>query len=355
MPRRNKGPQLWWNKRRESYYVRWYVNGKPKTESTGTDDPKEAELYLADFLLNWRSPEQSGPIPPEQRLIIDCLNDYIEEHADEVKSQKTLFLNVKSLAKFWTKNHIADITPAACNKYVKDRGIKPSAVRRELQTLQAAINWDFNNGRITRTVKVSLPARSKPKERWITRSEAAALIREARKLPSAKQYLPLYILMALYTGQRKEAILSLKWIQIQGNLIYFQPEDRDETKKKRPTIPIHRRLKRFIEAKHHKTNSAYVFGNGDTHLKDVKKSFQEAAINAGLIAGYRTDKFGKQVPFTDVTPHTLRHSSATWMAMKDVSMERISRFIGHDDIRTTERIYAKYAPSYLDDALAAFD
>jgi len=33
--------------------------------------------------------------------------------------------------------------------------------------------------------------------------------------------------------------------------------------------------------------------------------------------------------------------------MKGVDMRRISKFLGHDDERTTASVYAKYSPDYL--------
>ena len=53
-------------------------------------------------------------------------------------------------------------------------------VRRELGVLRAAVNYAHRSGRITRPVAVELPERPEPRERWLTRKEAAALIRAAK-------------------------------------------------------------------------------------------------------------------------------------------------------------------------------
>src|SRR5215211_4895311 len=55
---------------------------------------------------------------------------------------------------------------------------------------------------------------SEARDRWLTRKEAAALLRAARQEPKVRLHLPLFILMALYTGQRKDALLSLRWVQV---------------------------------------------------------------------------------------------------------------------------------------------
>jgi integrase len=44
----------------------------------------------------------------------------------------------------------------------------------------------------------------------LTRDEVAALLRAALREPRVRLYLPLFVLIAVYTGARKEAILSLR-------------------------------------------------------------------------------------------------------------------------------------------------
>ena len=94
-----------------------------------------------------------------------------------------------------------------------------------------------------RFVAVELPERPEPKDRWLTRNEAARLIRASRT-PQARLYLPLYILIGLYTGRRKEAILSLRWPQVDlaAGVIDFDTPGRRRTNKKRGKAPIPPRL-----------------------------------------------------------------------------------------------------------------
>jgi integrase len=41
------------------------------------------------------------------------------------------------------------------------------------------------------------------------------------------------------------------------------------------------------------------------------------------------------------------------MAMGGVPMDEIARFLGHGDVRITQRVYAKYGPGYLRNAVSA--
>src|SRR5262249_8128418 len=144
---------------------------------------------------------------------------------------------------FFEGNNAADVTPQICARYAEKRGRSAGTVRRELGVLRAAINHAHRNGRLTRPVAVELPERPEPKDRWLTRKEAAALILAART-PQERLYLPQFILIGLYGGGRKEAILSLRWPQVDldSRTINFEIAGRRRTSKRRGIIPIPPRL-----------------------------------------------------------------------------------------------------------------
>ena len=81
-------------------------------------------------------------------------------------------------------------------------------------------------------------------------------------------------------------------------------------------------------------------------VKSVKRAFAAACARAGL--GPAPAKAG-------VTPHTLRHTAAVWLAEAGTPMPEIAAFLGHDDSRTTERVYAKFSPGYLARAAKALE
>ena len=121
---------------------------------------------------------------------------------------------IDALTPFWRDNHVADISERTCAAYVAGRGRAPATVRRELAVLRAAARYAERHGRLTRAPHVFLPAKPQGRDRWLTREEAAALLRAARRSTKARLHLPLFILLALYTGARKGAILALRWPQI---------------------------------------------------------------------------------------------------------------------------------------------
>lgn len=214
---------------------------------------------------------------------------------------------------------------------------------RELSVLGAALRHDWKAGRLTELVPVWLPPKPDPKDRWLTRDEAARLLRVCRDNRDQQWHLALFIRLALYTGARAEAILSLRWPQVDlsRRLIDFNPPGRPRTKKGRPIIPIPGRLMAPLRAARRRgTDLGPVLHYFGEPVGSIKKAFGRACERAKL---------------DDVTPHTLRHTCASWLAQSGVSMMVIARYLGHKDSRTTERVYAHHSPDYLRQATEALD
>ena len=51
-----------------------------------------------------------------------------------------------------------------------------------------------------------------------------------------------------------------------------------------------------------------------------------------------------------VTPHTMRHTAATWQIMDGIPLPQVARFLG-DSERMVERVYGHHSPDYLKDAV----
>ena len=43
-------------------------------------------------------------------------------------------------------------------------------------------------------------------------------------------------------------------------------------------------------------------------------------------------------------------SAAVWMVSSGIPIEKVSEFLGHTNIMTTRRVYARFAPEHLRDA-----
>lgn len=344
MPRRNQGPRLRWLAKRKCFYITWTEYGRSRERSTGSADREQAEIVFGEWLQ--RRGHRKGPSDPAAILVTDVLNEYTEQRGPKVSSPARIAYAVLALTDFFEGNCVADITPQTCGRFVEERcqsvikesgeieklGRSVGTARRELGVLRAATNHAHKNGRITHPVAVELPDRPERRDRWLTRKKAALLISAARTA-QARLYMPLFILIALYTGRRKEAILSLRWPQVdlQARTINFEVRGRRRTNKRRGIVPIPPRLlPHIVRAKRRGTEMGYVLHLNGARIGDIKKGFASACKRAGL---------------RDVTPHTLRHTCATWLMQKGTDPWQASGFLSMS-METLQRVYGHHHPDY---------
>lgn len=377
MPRRGKGPRLDW--RRGCWIIRWTENGRSRERRTSATDRAEAEIALERFLAERRE-RPTGRRAEANYLISDILADYAEEHGAEIASTETLGYNMDRLLDWWIGKTVADILKDSCQAYAAQRrraGVTDSTVRRELGVLSAAIGHARACDRLREQPKIWMPDQGPAKERWLTRQEAARLLRAARANDQARDHLPLFILLGLYGGARKGAILDLRWPQVdlERARIDWSPPGRKQTAKRRSRIPIRRRLLTFLRyARRRGSDLGHVLAQTrtmtDGTLKttpygDVKKAFAAAVKRAGLLphrpwTNEEGEKIREPTPAemsayrqAIITPHTLRHTCGTWMAQAGVPLWEIAGFLGHTVQRTTE-LYAHHHPDYMEKAREAF-
>ena len=206
--------------------------------------------------------------------------------------------------------------------------------------LRAAINHAHQAGRLTRPVAVELPPSAPPRERWLTRGEVARLLEAALSEPRCRLHLPLFILLGLYTGRRKEAILSLRWAQVDLDAarINFDQPGVARSNKRRGRIPIPNRLMPHLRrARLRGSELGFVVNEGGRRIRHVKRGFASACRRAGL---------------TDVTPHVLRHTCATWLMQRGVSKWDAAGYLAMT-VETLERNYGHHHPDFLKSAAEA--
>jgi integrase len=357
------------------YAIVWSENGRTKRKSTGETDPRRAEAFFAAWLAERRRATPTrGPSDPADVKVVDVLADYAAEHGKDTASPDTVAYSVEPLMAFFANDTIADLTSKRVKQYwtwrrdhsvttlpdgtarvvtrgdkdtsgreIKRVGAKNGTIIRELGgALRPAIKHAIEEKRLKLAMyHIPVPKAPPGRDYWITRQEAARLLRESRRDPRARLHLPLYTLIALYTGQRRGAILELTWTQVDlvHGIVDFNPPGRLQTKKTRPKIPVPRSLLVALRRAHKRASCAHVIAYHGQRVLGVKTAFNSAAARAGI---------------PDCTSHTLRHTAGTWMAARGVSMREIGGYLGHSEQRTTE-LYAHHHPDFLKNARQAFE
>jgi hypothetical protein len=141
------------------------------------------------------------------------------------------------------------VTGATCREYARQRST-PASARLELEYLRAAINHHRREGLHDRIVSVVLPPKSAPRERWLTREEAARFVinawryRDPLHFRRVRNHVAKFALVALYTGSRAGVVCSAAfkreqgraWIDVERGVLHRRAEGERETKKRKPPV-----------------------------------------------------------------------------------------------------------------------
>jgi hypothetical protein len=136
----------------------------------------EAEKRLAAYIGEKHQPSRAAR-DIERIDIADVLSIYLEDCGPRIADQLKLERQIGRLNDFWGGKMLSQVNAAGCRAYVQSRG-KTGGARADLETLRAAINHHGKEGLHYGTVRVALPQKGAPRDRWLTRDEAAQLIWE---------------------------------------------------------------------------------------------------------------------------------------------------------------------------------
>lgn len=212
----------------------------------------------------------------------------------------------------------------------RELGYAPSTIRTDLELLRACLRWRYQ----AETPAIWIPPASKPRDHWLTKEEARILV-DAAETPHIK----LFVILGLSTGARAGAILDLTWdrIDFAHGTIDFRPSGRNQTNKRRTVVPMNTISRPALEEAYAARLSDHVIEYAGKPVASVKKATQRLAARTGIA----------------FSPHVLRHTCAVWMAQANVPMQKIAQYLGHTSTRVTEAVYARYSPSFMQDASAA--
>lgn len=272
-------------------------------------------------------------------MIAEVLAAYGSEAAPEKPSARNIGYHISNLLKWWGSKRVADIGVKSCKEYVKTK--KPAGAWADLKTLKAAVKyWHLEYGPLDSLPLFWKPQLNQPKERWLTRSEAARLLWAARRY----QHLRRFILLGLYTGSRPGVLLRLRWPQVDlgTELMSRTPAGKAQDKRKRaPKVKLGRRIMAHLRRWKRLDGDEQVV----CHFLDRwHPGAREVVDPHGA-----WDKIIAEAKLPGVTRHTLRHTRATWMMQKGVPIWEAAGFLGMT-VKTLERVYGHHSPDHQENA-----
>jgi integrase len=371
MPRRPKGPRLYFRERQGREGV-WVILDRGSETGTGygPSQCREAEGALEDYLARKRLTTLRA-CDPSQVTIDEILAFYTDNRSDDLARPDMVASIVPLLMAHAGSDSCAVINGEWCRAYIKKRvtgkiapaplpGRKPklpkqSSVRRDLEHLSACLGYAVKEGILAYAPKITYPKAPAARERFLTRDEAARLIwtcwRYKQRGPKNQVLYPLrhlcrFILMGIYSGTRSAAILTASFaaaadrsfIDLSSGVFYRLAEGRAETNKRQPPVGLPDRLLAHLRRWRPKSNTGWVVTFHGEPVASVKKGFARAAKLAGL---------------DDVTPHVLRHTFMTWVLASGMEIHTAAKIAGMST-KTADRVYGHLDASRRDGLNKAF-
>lgn len=339
MPQHAKGIRLWQRPDTGIWFIKHTGRGR---RSTGTRDRAEAEKILAAYIVE--SGRAGSRNTPDQFTVAEALEIYAAQQVPNQHAPDRSLYAIEALLPILGALKVADITAGTCRRYERERNRKAGTIRRELNALQAAMNYCHAEGYLTHAPKVKLPPAPPPRDRWLTRSEAARLLWACRK--PENRHVARFILVALYTGTRSAAILRMRfmpnteggWVDTERGIMHRRGVGMAETKKRQPPAPIPRQLLAHLR-RWERNGARYVVEVRGCRVASIKTAWNKAVKESGI---------------AHCVKHDLRHTAITWAMQNGAEKWAAAGFFGVG-MDLLERVYGHHHPDHLASAVAAME
>ena len=326
----------------------WRINirhdGKKIQKSLKTSNKKLAKTIEAKLLAEIVEGTYYEKLIGRNKTFRDLMDKFLKVHAPKVSGnmQRSYRTSLNHLDSFFGKSNLLSITPRNISRYKmlrNDEGAAPATINRELAMLSKAFNmavkeWEWLKD--NPVAKVPREKEDNERDRWLTVGEEVSL------LENCPEWLGDIILFNLHTGLRQDELLSLTWDRVD---VFRKTILIKDTKNGKPrTVPLNKTALGILESKASviSIRSRIVFHSMcgtkiDKH--NLRRAFVIAMERAGI---------------EDFTYHGLRHTFATRLAQSGVDLYKISKLLGHKDIKTTQR-YAHHCPESLRDGVEVLE
>lgn len=331
------------NSKSPNFQIVYFVNGKRTTVSTKTKDKAEAEKFLSSF-----KPDDFPPAAVQIQPI--TLSKFRDEYIDYIQVTKSkhyvrsIKLSFRLLIKYTGDIHLNKLDLRTLDKFITHTFSRtPRGSGLYYRTLKAAFSkavaWNYLYENPLKKIKAPKVAKLLPV--FISETELHLIIGN-----TSEQFLKDLFLTSFYTGMRIGELVNMKWswIDLSQNIITVQCSESFTTKsKKERIIPICATLRNTLLNRFPKivkiSSDDYVF----TRIPGIK-----------LNEDYVSKKFKKVIRAVGLSDkihfHTLRHSFASLLVQRGVSLYVVKELLGHENIITTQ-IYSHLQKDNLRDAV----
>ena len=229
---------------------------------------------------------------------------------------------------------------------------KPATVNRKLASLSALFHWAVDMKQVERSpirfVKPLVEQNTAPKT--LSQQEMNRILRRAKQAGNQRDIAMLELLAATGLRAGEVAALRLGDVEINERSGWVTVRASNAKGRKQRRVPLNLRARRAIQ-EYLDTRSGLTL---DTPLFVSARSSNGArpqGVRPSTV-WYTVKKYAREVGLDDVSPHTFRHSVATWLVRNPtVDLVTVATYLGHSRLDTT----ARYSQPTEDDLAAAAD
>lgn len=325
------------------WYGTIYIDGGRVERSTGCTDKKAARAVLADWEHRAADPNRAA----EDHTLEGALNLVLEDRAARVRNGDGSDVTVKFYRK--TAGHVVrvlgyDLALARIRDastiwpYIdrrREEGAADTTIDKEVVMIRAALKLAMQRGWWRGDLDAVIPADFDPqyvaKERSFKRSEFEMLI------PKLSGDAAAAAAFVLATGAEDAALHralcdDLDGIDVRGARVPVRGSKTPKRNRKVPVVTDEQWVLLEFARKHARGRDGKLFGK----LSNFRRDLASAAKEAGL---------------DHVWPHALRKACGQWMIDLGVTLEVVSRILGHADTRITELVYCRVSEDALWDRM----
>jgi integrase len=269
----------------------YYLRGKEYRESTGTADPVKAAKFLKRRLKEVGA-DQIGKAtfvgPQQERMKVCKLLEALEDdYKLRGKDSPQFRAHLKHVRGYFGAWRAVEVTAEAVDKYISERqeaGSAPATINRSTQLLAQAFKLAIERKHLSNAPQIRhLSEKGNARQGFFADADFHA-VRD--KLP---EYLRDFVQFGYLTGWRKGEIASLRWSDVEGDVVRLRGENAKNGEGRTVTLSgdlsdliDRRKAMRKVETKTGALLSEYVFHQKGEPVGDFRKAWATACVAAGL-------------------------------------------------------------------------
>lgn len=334
---------MYLSKRKGVYYIFYkQLSGKKTCKSTGATKKSEAHKYLMNFEKVLKE-KQANPAP--------SLKEFYKFYLDrmEISLMPNSWRSSKFALTYLMKEvgediKINQISVSMLESFLlkKFKGSKYSAhsIYRNLKAaFNKAVHWELIEKNPLQ--KIKLPKIETNFPAYINEEQLKLILEKETNIVLKANYA-----IAFYTGMRLSESLGLKWkdVDMTSKIIYVRNSEHHTTKsKKERIIPFGNKVEYFLNTLNKRSEDSFIF------LTDNKKKWQWNKVSKLFKVRVRECEMDEKIHY-----HSLRHSFASALVSKGVSLFTVQKLLGHSSPSMTA-IYSHLSNQNLVDAIKVLD